>query len=476
MALPKEKFQLKQHDFSEVDKIGTESISFWKDARRRLRKNKASMVGFYAIIILIVLAIFGPIGPLNQKNADGTVFTYDSSPVILDDNGVEIPKRNISYLPPRMPGIEKLGIFDGHATIDRGSFDLIVGDLPKTDEFNELKKPTKRKQLVERLDIPYHPYEINVIKIYKDDNDILTAKIKVLETEEIVVLPYEELVSEYTKYKPGTFRLIKSSIDEYGIEMLKLDVDYYAVQNIKDQYFWLGTDKLALDLWTRLWIGVRVSLIIALASLVVDFTIGILYGTISGFYGGTKVDTVMMRITEILGSIPALVLMVIFISISDRIEGIIDGILPGQQDLATIRLIILILAMSLTGWITVARVVRAQILKLREQEYILASRTLGASKRRLMAKHLFPNIIGQILVMATFSIPGAIFYEAFLTFIGIGLPIPMSSLGVLVNDGYEAFQTIPSMLLIPATVMSILMLSINLLANGLRDALDPRMR
>jgi oligopeptide transport system permease protein len=183
-----------------------------------------------------------------------------------------------------------------------------------------------------------------------------------------------------------------------------------------------------------------------------------------------------MRITEILGSIPALVLMVIFISISDRIEGIIDGILPGQQDLATIRLIILILAMSLTGWITVARVVRAQILKLREQEYILASRTLGASKRRLMAKHLFPNIIGQILVMATFSIPGAIFYEAFLTFIGIGLPIPMSSLGVLVNEGYEAFQTIPSMLLIPATVMSILMLSINLLANGLRDALDPRMR
>jgi len=101
--------------------------------------------------------------------------------------------------------------------------------------------------------------------------------------------------------------------------------------------------------------------------------------------------------------------------------------------------------MSLTGWIGVARVVRSQILRLRDQEFILASRTLGASKIRLMSKHLFPNIVGQLVVMATFSIPGAIFYEAFLTFIGIGLPIPMASLGVLVRDGYNAIQTIPSM-------------------------------
>jgi ABC-type dipeptide/oligopeptide/nickel transport system permease subunit len=258
--------------------------------------------------------------------------------------------------------------------------------------------------------------------------------------------------------------------------MVSLDADFYAIQNVKGRYFWFGTDRLALDNWTRLWIGVRVSLIIALASLIIDFSIGIIYGTIAGFYGGTKVDTVMMRITEILGSIPALVLMIIFLSISKTIGNFIDGILPGDQGLPTIRLIILIMAMSLTGWIGVSRVVRAQILKLREREFVLASRTLGATKRRLMAKHLFPNIIGQIIVMATFSIPGAIFYEAFLTFIGIGLPIPMASLGVLVRDGKDALQTIPSMLWIPATIMSILMLSINLLANGLRDALDPRMR
>lgn len=476
MQLSKEKFKLKEHDFSHVDRINTESVSFWKDARRRLRKNKASMVGLYAIIILTLLAIFGPINPINQKNEDGSVFTYDSSPIILDDNGKEIPKKDIAYLPPRIPGLEKLGIFDGHATIERGTFDLVVGLLPNTEEFNNLKSPLKRKELIERLDIPYHPYDINIIDIYDNDKGDLTAKIKIIATDEVKEMPYEDLVSEYCIYKPGTFKFLKSYTDQYGVEMIKMDVDYYAVQNIKNRYFWFGTDKMALDLWTRVWVGVRVSLIIALCSLILDFTIGILYGTISGFYGGTKIDTVMMRITEVLGSIPALVLMVIFISISDRIEVLIDSIIPGDQTQSTIRLIILIVAMSLTNWIGVARVVRSQILKLREQEYILASRTLGANKRRLMRKHLFPNIIGQILVMATFSIPGAIFYEAFLTFIGIGLPIPMSSLGVLVENGYASFQTIPSMLLIPAAIMSIIMLSINLLANGLRDALDPRMR
>ncbi|MCT4685871.1 ABC transporter permease [Vallitalea sp.] len=476
MAVSKDKFKLVNHDLSNIDNITTESTSFWKDARRRLKNNKASMIGFYAILFLIVMSIIGPISPINQKNANGTVFKYDHAPVLNDENGTEIPKKDIAFLPPRVPGLEKLGIFDGHADIEIGTFDLIIGKLPKTDEFDELKKPFKRKDLIEKIQIPYHPFDINIIEIYENDSNIWMAKIKVKATEEIKELPYEELISEYSKFRPGTFVLKKSEIDEYGVEMVSLNADFYAIQNIKERYFWFGTDRLALDNWTRLWIGVRVSLIIALASLIIDFSIGIIYGTIAGFYGGTRVDTIMMRITEILGSIPTLVLMIIFLSISKTIGSFIDGILPGHQGLPTIRLIILILAMSLTGWIGVSRVVRAQILKLREREFVLASRTLGASKKRLMTKHLFPNIIGQIIVMATFSIPGAIFHEAFLTFIGIGLPIPMASLGVLVKDGYDAIQTIPSMLWIPAIIMSILMLSINLLANGLRDALDPRMR
>ena len=374
-----------------------------------------------------------------------------------------------------MPFLEKVGIFNGYTTIEVGSFDILIGRLPKTDEFDDLKRPNKRKELVERLGLPYHPFEININDIYEQDGEYL-ADIKVVATEEEITMPYTDLISEYTRFQPGKFDFLESNIDQYGSEMVTVNADYYDIQDVKDYYFFFGTDRLALDNWTRLWIGVRVSLMIALASLVLDFSIGIIYGTIAGFYGGTMVDTLMMRFTEIIGSIPAVVLMVIFISIRKAIEVGLNALLPFEISNYGMSLLILILAMSLTGWMGVARVVRAQILKLRDQEFILASRTLGASRLRLMAKHLFPNIIGQIIVMATFSIPGAIFYEAFLTFIGIGLPIPMASLGVLVRDGYQSFQTIPEFLFIPAFVMIMLMLSINLLANGLRDALDPRMR
>lgn len=474
MSLNKDKFVLVRNKFEDVDKIETQSLTFWQDAWRRLRKNKGAMFGMAMIGILIIFAIFAPMEPFVPNNADGTPFTYKKAPVLFDEHGEEIAKEDISFVPPRIPGLEKLGIFDGKTVIERGTWDIIIGTLPKTDEWKELKKPLKRKELIEALGIPYHPYDINFIDIY-DKDGVTMAKIKVLATGEEKEMPYTDLISQYSRYQAGTFKFVKSHVDEKLVEMVEIEADYYEIQGIKNLYFWFGTDKLALDVWTRLWTGVRVSLLIALASMILDFTGGILYGTVAGFYAGTIVDTVMMRITEIIGSIPMVVFMIIMISLVDPIEQFISGIFPNIS-YTSVRLLIIIFAMSLTGWIGVARVVRAQILKLRDQEFILASRTLGASKIRLMRKHLFPNIIGQLVVMMTFTIPGAIYYEAFLTFIGMGLPIPMASLGVLLRDGYNAIQTIPAMLLIPAFIMSLLMLSINLLANGLRDALDPRMR
>lgn len=476
MDYNKDKFVLQPQNLSEAENLAGESLSFWQDAFRRIRKNKPAMFGFWMILILVFMAIVGPNDPLVGNNADGTPYRFDAAPVLEDADGVEIPKEDIAYVPPRIPGLEKIGIFDGQTNIEVPTYDLLIGTLPKDPEWRALRGNDKRQELIEKLDIPYHPFDVNINDIYEEDG-ILIADIKVVETGENVVLPYTDLITEYTRYQPGQFNFRGSEIDEYGVEMVAVKANYYKIQEIDDLYFWFGTDKLALDNWTRLWIGVGVSLRIALASLIFDFAIGITFGTIAGFNGGNMLDTLMMRFTEIIGSIPMLVLMIIFISIKDVIERGINGILPGQGlDNYQMSFLIIVLAMSLTGWIGVARVVRAQILKLREREFILASRTLGAGNVRLMAKHLFPNIIGQIVVMATFSIPGAIFYEAFLTFIGIGLPIPMASLGVLVRDGYQAIKTIPSMLLIPASIMSLLMLSINLLANGLRDALDPRMR
>lgn len=467
-------FVLTESQSGEMEKIATKSLSFWQDAWRRLRQNTMAMVGMWLIIILVVIATLSPTAWLSFKNSDGTPFRYDAAPELVDEDGNEIDKSDIAFLPARIPYVEKLGIFNGFAKLERGTWDVFVGDLPKTEEFKELRKPQNRKKLIETVGIAYHPFEVNVKAITTKDG-VKYITLKDLKAKKEVEIPLKDMISEYSRYQPETFELLSSQVDDKGVEMLTILADEYAIKNVKNLYFWFGTDRLALDIWTRLWVGVRISLLIALVSMVIDFLLGIIYGTIAGFYGGTAVDNVMMRFAEIWGSIPALVLMIILISIEKKISIFLTSIFPNLS-YQSIRFIILIFAMSLSGWIGIARVVRAQILKLRDQEFILASRTLGAGKGRLMFKHLFPNIIGQLTVMATFSIPGAIFYEAFLTFIGLGLPIPMSSLGVLVNEGYKAIQSRPAMLFIPAFVMSVLMLSINLLANGLRDALDPRMR
>ncbi|MGL5312730.1 MAG: oligopeptide ABC transporter permease [Peptostreptococcaceae bacterium] len=233
-------------------------------------------------------------------------------------------------------------------------------------------------------------------------------------------------------------------------------VDVYAEKGI-DEGYWFGTDSLGRDIWTRIWVGARVSLFIALLAAFFDLVIGVTYGGISAYYGG-RVDLVMQRIIEIITGIPSIVVVTLFMLVFK----------PGIMSIS--------MAMAVSGWTGMARVVRSHVLRLKDQEFVLASRTLGASDIRLIVKHLFPNIIGPIVVMIMFSLPSAIFYEAFLSFIGLGLQPPMASLGVLINEGFQALQNYPYMMFIPATVLCILILSLNLLADGLRDAVDPKMR
>ncbi|HFJ9402129.1 peptide ABC transporter permease [Bacillus sp. UMTAT18] len=237
--------------------------------------------------------------------------------------------------------------------------------------------------------------------------------------------------------------------DQYG-------VDQYEKRDIKE-YFWFGTDDLGRDLWTRTWEGTRVSLYIALLAAAIDLVIGVAYGGISAFYGG-RVDNIMQRIMEIINGIPYLIIVILMVIIMG------SGIWS------------ITLAMAITGWIGMSRIVRGQILKLKNQEYVLASRTLGATNTQLIVKHLIPNVMGPIIVMTMFTIPSAVFGEAFLSFIGLGIQPPFASLGSLVNDGYKSIQTYPHMMFIPAVVISMLILAFNLMADGLRDALDPKMR
>ncbi len=238
----------------------------------------------------------------------------------------------------------------------------------------------------------------------------------------------------------------------------------YSVVNLKpftpeamESNHWFGTDDLGRDIWQRLWKGTQISLFIGIVAASLDLTIGVLYGGISGYKGG-RVDDIMMRIVEILMGIPYLILAILLILVLE----------PG--------LTAIILALSVTGWIGMARIVRGQLFQLKEQEFILAAKTLGANTRRMMLKHLIPNTMGPIIVSITFTIPGAIFTEATLSFLGLGLRPPLASLGVLVNQGYGLFKNLPWNLWFPAAVISLIMLAFNLLGDGLRDALDPKMR
>ncbi|WP_050614317.1 oligopeptide ABC transporter permease [Bacillus testis] len=236
------------------------------------------------------------------------------------------------------------------------------------------------------------------------------------------------------------------------------EIDMYEMKNVpEDTYYWFGTDSLGRDLFTRLWKGTQISLYIAFLAAVIDMVIGVAYGAISGYFGG-KLDNVMQRITEILMGIPNLVVVILMILVFK----------PGILSIT--------IALSITGWVSMARVVRAQVMKLKEQEYVLASRTLGGSHSKIIFKHLVPNLAGVIIINTMFTIPSAIFFEAFLSFIGLGLQAPHASLGTLIDDGFKSLLTYPHQLIYPAIAISLIMICFNMVADGLRDALDPKMR
>lgn len=235
-------------------------------------------------------------------------------------------------------------------------------------------------------------------------------------------------------------------------------VDKYVQANVPDNVnFYLGTDGLGRDVLSRLFMGTRISLLIAFIAALLDITIGVTYGLISGLLGG-RVDTVMQRILEVLSGIPNLVVMILMLTVFD------PGILS------------IVLAMVITNWISMARIVRAQTLKLKDQEFVLAAQTLGESRLKIAVKHILPNISSVIIVQMMFSIPSAIFFEAFLSFIGLGLRPPTASLGTLLNEGYKTFRFLPYLMWIPAVTLSVVMICFNLLADGLRDAFDPKMK
>jgi len=219
----------------------------------------------------------------------------------------------------------------------------------------------------------------------------------------------------------------------------------------------VGTDALGRDLFIRVLYGARISLSIGVVVSLINLGIGVIYGGMSGLLGG-KVDRLMMNFVDILYGIPSVIyviLLMVFLK-------------PG--------LLNIFLAMGIAGWLGMARMVRGQILSLKEQEFVLAAHTIGANRKRILWQHLLPNAMGIIVINLTLAIPRAIFLEAFLSYIGLGVAAPMASWGVLANEGVSVLRVYPYQLFFPSLAICLTLLAFNYLGDGLRDALDPKMR
>ncbi|WP_170138801.1 ABC transporter permease [Oceanobacillus chungangensis] len=296
-----------------------------------------------------------------------------------------------------------------------------------------------------------------------------TNKIKDTDTAESVSRP------SLSYWQDAWRRLVKNKMAMLGLVFLILlaimatigpIVSPYAVnvQNLPEQYqspsieHWFGTDNAGRDVFTRTWYGARISLFVGLVAALIDVTIGIIWGGISGYKGG-RTDTVMMRVIEILYGIPSLLVTILLL------------VVLGPS------LLTIIIALTITGWVGMARIVRGQVMQIKNYEYVLASKSFGAKDSRIIRKNLLPNTMGPIIVQMTLSVPTAIFAEAFLSFIGLGIQAPFASWGVMANDALGAITSgYWWTLFFPAFFISFTMFAFNVLGDGLQDALDPKLR
>lgn len=405
------------------------SVSYWRDAARRFKRNTVSMVALVIFILMLIFAFLGPeLIPYDYEKQ------YRSS--------------------------QKLGPFE------YSDKEEIVRSIE--DETDCMFATALQPGSATALDPGTYYFDFGGSTYCFTLDSKLADSVIVLESGELSIVREVHIQNGDIKRKtPLPF----TSEAADGAKKLKVEKSVFPHM--------AGTDSQGRDLLARTMYGARVSIIIGIVAALIVLVIGSIYGAVSGLCGG-KVDFILMRIVELIYSVPeVLIVLLLQVVLKDPLQKWFDSsnsmIANGLSTLGA-GIVSIFITFAVLYWVTMARIVRGQVLMLKKQEYVTAATALGASNGRIIKRHLLPNCVGQLVITTCLQIPSAIFLESFLSFLGLGVSAPMASLGSLCSDALGTITIFPYRLLFPGTILTIIVLSLNLVGDGLRDALDPRLK
>jgi len=417
----------------------TEGMSLSEDAWRRLRRNRVAMASLITLIVITVLAFITPLLPLQTPDSTQTSLQYAApvvSPVWLDTLKLDLEliekiPQVVVELEAQLPALEQ-------------SFAQAKSELQRVQD--SLPEDLTNTQQAEALTLEQESY----------DDAKSSLRQKVAEIQDTIQQPYRKLGYANLGWLSRTMVRMR-----------------YAVFGEKSLNSMCGRDVLGRDILSRVFWGARISLIVGLVATIVSLVIGVTYGAVSGYFGGW-IDDVMMRMVDVLYSIPFIFVVIFLITILGE-ESVADELAYWGIS----RITIFFLVVGAIYWLTMARVVRGQVISLKNELFVEAARSLGAGQARIIFLHLMPNLFSVVLVYLTLTIPRVMLFEAFLSFLGLGVEPPDVSWGLLANEGIKVITPIKIywwLILFPSLALGTTLMALNFLGDGVRDALDPRLR